>query len=339
MIVVVSPIANLHIFSQESSAGRSPSHRHEFDFVDQWTMTHAMFLDRWGFRFVIDGKLQSRNFDEPMGIWQVPKTTIVLYFAQCGIISLSDMKEAIDDRSNADGLSKAIVCIQVIWFLVKCVARVHSRLPITELEVSTIAFIIICVTCYIFWWNMPLDVRTHIDIHITSAQAREVEKWNTDDNAVLRQWFYPQNIDRWIRLTLSLFGVIFGSLHCLAWDVHFPTWIEQLLWRISAICIAVIPPIGTFLYHQLTEHSISHSFWPFARLFVSRDSRYYKSYHTMKLGRKQYLDAVSVIIMTLLGILYVAARLTLIVEAFTCLRSMPGGVHEDVNWTTYIPHL
>jgi len=332
-------IAKLHIFSQESNAERNPSLRHEFDFVDQWTMTHAMFLDRQGFRFVIDGKLQSRNSDEPMGTWQLPKASIVLYFAQCGIVSLPDLKEAIDDRSNADGLSKAIVCIQAIWFLVKCVARVHSHLPITELEVSTVAFIIICVTCYIFWWNMPLDVRTHIDIHITSAQANEVEKWNTDESALPRQSFYPKNFDPWIRIMLSLFGVIFGSLHCLAWDIHFPTWIEQLLWRISAICIAVIPPIGTLFYHQLTEHSAAQSLWPFARFFFSRDSHYYKSYHTMKLGWKQYLDAVSTIVMSLLAILYVAARLTLIVEAFTCLRSMPDGVHEGVNWTTYIPHL
>ena len=59
----------------------------------------------------------------------------------------------------------------------------------------------------------------------------------------------------------------------------------------------------------------------------------------MELGWKHYIDVAAAIVMTLLGIVYVAARLTLIIEVFTCLRSMPDGVYENVNWTTYIPHL
>ncbi|KAF8815704.1 hypothetical protein BYT27DRAFT_7128645 [Phlegmacium glaucopus] len=103
---------------------------------------------------------------------------------------------------------------------------------------------------------------------------------------------------------------MFGSLHCLAWGIHFPTRIEQFLWRVSTICIIVAPPIGTLLYHQLTEKSFADSLFPFALLA-----------------------------MVPLGILYLVAHLTLIAVAFTCLRSMPNSVHGGVDWLTYIPHL
>ncbi|KAF8815705.1 hypothetical protein BYT27DRAFT_7212934 [Phlegmacium glaucopus] len=144
-------------------------------------MTHAMFLDMWGFRYVIDGKLEDTRESGARFIW----SSYILYLAQRGVVSLSDLKDTINDRRKADGLSKAVVCIQVLWFLVKCAARVQKRLAITELEVSTVAYIAVCATCYIFWWTKPVDVKTHIDIHITSAQAREMEKWNPDEKALL----------------------------------------------------------------------------------------------------------------------------------------------------------
>jgi len=46
-----------------------------------------------------------------------------------------------------------------------------------------------------------------------------------------------------------LFGIIlpvvaatFGALHCIAWNFHFPSDVEQLLWRIGSLTITLIPP-------------------------------------------------------------------------------------------------
>ncbi|KAG6913623.1 hypothetical protein DXG01_005517, partial [Tephrocybe rancida] len=49
-------------------------------------------------------------------------------------------KEDILDRSKGDILSKAIVLLQVSWFILQVLARAIQRLPITQLEIATIAF-------------------------------------------------------------------------------------------------------------------------------------------------------------------------------------------------------
>ena len=47
--------------------------------------------------------------------------------------------------------------------------------------------------------------------------------------------------DLWSPLTSLAVGIIFGSIHCTAWQFQFPSYIEQLLWRISAISVTGAP--------------------------------------------------------------------------------------------------
>ncbi|KAF8061703.1 hypothetical protein FPV67DRAFT_292863 [Lyophyllum atratum] len=320
---------------------KAPHNADDFKFADEWTMTHSMFHHMSGFRASVDGqpRIPKRpGIDPTHDIIYTPAN--ILFLAQRNIVSLTELEHAIDDRSKADALSKAVACTQVFWFLIKCAARVQRRLPITELEVTTASFVIICMTCYLFWWNKPMDVKTHVYIYITQAQANEMLKYTTDEHDLRTQRFWVDNFDGWIRTTLSLFGAVFGGLHCLAWSIHFPTTTERLLWRISSLCITFIPPVGTYLYHGLKEHSFKHALWPIAGIFASPESSYYgQGYRNMKIGLREWRDAVAAILMIFLGLAYVTARLTLIVEAFTCLRSMPEAVHTNVDWTTYIPHL
>lgn len=67
--------------------------------------------------------------------------------------------EAIMDRSKGDALSKGIAILQTGWFILQCIARKIQGLPVTELEVVTLAFAALNFAVYAFWWNKPLDVR------------------------------------------------------------------------------------------------------------------------------------------------------------------------------------
>ncbi|KAF9023234.1 hypothetical protein BDZ89DRAFT_1070108 [Hymenopellis radicata] len=40
-----------------------------------------------------------------------------------------------------------------------------------------------------------------------------------------------------------VFGLLFGGLHCLAWNSSFPTILEHYLWRISALMITILPSL------------------------------------------------------------------------------------------------
>ncbi len=48
----------------------------------------------------------------------------------------------IDDRSKADTLAKVLTCFQAAYLVVRFLARVGQRLPVTSLEVSTAGYIL-----------------------------------------------------------------------------------------------------------------------------------------------------------------------------------------------------
>lgn len=64
-------------------------------------------------------------------------------------------KKDIEDRSQGDLLSKAVLCIQTAWFILKLIGRSLEHLPITELELVTLAFVSLNITIYFFGGKSP----------------------------------------------------------------------------------------------------------------------------------------------------------------------------------------
>lgn len=64
----------------------------------------------------------------------------------------------INDRSTSDRLSKAFVIISTGWFILQCIACGAAHLPITKLELVTLAFATLNFMTYAFWWNKPFNV-------------------------------------------------------------------------------------------------------------------------------------------------------------------------------------
>ena len=68
-------------------------------------------------------------------------------------------EKAIKDRSKGDTLSKGFAVLQTGWFILQSIARKSQSLPVTELEIVTLAFAILNFATYALWWNKPLDVQ------------------------------------------------------------------------------------------------------------------------------------------------------------------------------------
>ena len=66
--------------------------------------------------------------------------------------------DLIRDKSKANRVAKLIVLMQAGWLVVECVARAASRLPLTLLELNTVAHVACTLVAYVLWWNKPLDV-------------------------------------------------------------------------------------------------------------------------------------------------------------------------------------
>ncbi|TFK65830.1 hypothetical protein BDN72DRAFT_919388 [Pluteus cervinus] len=128
--------------------------------------------------------------------------------------------------------------------------------------------------------------------------------------------------DAAVWLTSCFIGMIFSAIHFLSWHSAFPTPIQLLLWRISSIvlvaepfCLAlevVLPAIG--------GNDISFETWKETLVAILRT----------------FFTPISM----LLGpIVYILARMCLLVLAFLTLRNPPPTAFQAISWTAYIPHL
>lgn len=67
-------------------------------------------------------------------------------------------QNSITDKSKANELAKAVVCLQALWFCIQIFARLCSSLPISVLELNTFAHALCCLAVYLLWWNKPHDI-------------------------------------------------------------------------------------------------------------------------------------------------------------------------------------
>lgn len=80
-----------------------------------------------------------------------------------GLITPPSVEE-INDRSKSDTFSKVIVLVQTMWFVTQSIARHLEHLPISQLEIATLAYTIPILGLYACWWNKPFGVTQPIRI-------------------------------------------------------------------------------------------------------------------------------------------------------------------------------
>ncbi|TFK70474.1 hypothetical protein BDN72DRAFT_818680 [Pluteus cervinus] len=128
-----------------------------------WTTTHGHFVQMGGLEAIHpDGRREVLNAWDLCSVWAAN----YLWKARIDIDEFQFPKKQLQDRSKGDFLSKGLVALQTSWFVLECIARFQQHLPITELEVITLAFAVLNVITYGFWWDKPLNVNCQVQIHI-----------------------------------------------------------------------------------------------------------------------------------------------------------------------------
>ena len=306
------------------------------------TRTHAFFMIMGGFHY-FEGSDKAGVAVHPL----THKDVISMLKKENENEKFSlPLEEEIQDRSKSDWLAKTIALLQTLWFVTQCVARGIDNLPTTELEIVTLAYTAINVGMFIAWWDKPRNFDRPIRVFHKPVEEDELETtdWfekmvdpimgNQDRTVNLHKGmkvpiFYsgkPQDKEIFTAdgLTLAA-GMVFGAIHCIAWFFHFRSHTELFLWRLSSVAITAVPALlslvlvlGYFINKYEDERSL------FVRILI---------------GLAWLLVAITFLIMPLLGLLYVAARLTTLVLACMNLASLPPGAFQAVHWTTLIPHL
>lgn len=164
----------------------------------------------------------------------------------------------IRDRSKADGLAKGFACVQTTWFLIHSIGRLFQALPFTTLEISIIPLIGCTFLTYFFYWEKPLDLEATTTImvpaitedHLAQLRARDpmwyqrptpeqfkaprvANEFSTDWYGYKKEKYHTTNLEG---LWMSVVGIPFCAFHIAAWDFHFPTYTECILWRVCTMC-------------------------------------------------------------------------------------------------------
>ena len=107
----------------------------------------------------------------------------------------------------------------------------------------------------------------------------------------------------WI-FSLSATWLLLGGLHLIAWNFHFPTETEKILWRVASLVSAGGPIVCLLsIFTPLPNEKISTAFF-FTSVIVG-----------------------------------VVSRALLMGLMLASLRTLPPSAYETVAWTAYIPHL
>ena len=132
--------------------------------------------------------------------------------------------------------------MQTLWFVIQCIARRLEHLPMTQLEITTLAYASMTVAIYAFWWHKPLNITCPIRVPI--SESPECSLFEGADST---------------SIVAAVGGILlFGGVHFAAWNYQFPTTTETHLWRISAIAITGIP----FAMAVMTILSFMDKDWP-----------------------------------------------------------------------------
>lgn len=197
---------------------------------------------------------------------------------------------------------------------------------------------------YLLWWDKPQSVGVQLLLHprlklidpdgaTLEGQGRwehtvqmlyspvsitERSEWRTQLRVPTMWWSHISNSPGGFD-TLFFFapviGLLFGAVHCIAWNFSFPSTMKRTLWRVCAIAVGVGPIFALLL-----------------------------TIVTIILGAllnvpPPFDEHLSDMVLILPYLSFFIARAGLLVLSVTALRTIPTSGYQTVPWLSYIPHL
>jgi hypothetical protein len=226
-------------------------------------------------------------------------------------------EDEIDDLSKGDLFLKVLAVFQILWLCIQLITRLSRKLPATQLEVVTFAFAVTSIVTYGLLLSRPKDVQTVREVYavrdptpveLTQLAAtgpsypltshRDVSISNDAFTLGVWVYFYPSVI---------AILVVFGGLHLLAWNYEFPTHVEKILWRASAIVTLAAMPSMYIITLGADKFAQDDNIWFGIALVISMG-------------------------------LFVAARAFILVEIVRSLAFQPPETFRT-TWAANVPHV
>lgn len=234
--------------------------------------------------------------------------------------------DEIDDLNESDFFVKFLAVAQILWLCIQIIARASHNLPITQLEIVTLAFAVCSITTYGLLYSRPKDVQTVREIRAirypTPGMMTRIASAASHDGTLRRDIPIPNFAHSAMSLhfncSLTVVLIVFGGLHLAAWDFEFPTEAESLFWKISAVATLAAWPLFlaiSFLIawcsmHAMEDKVIDSAFMEYA-------------------GAGAFFVTVGA---------FVAARAFILVEMVRSLAFQPPETFRT-TWAANVPHV
>jgi hypothetical protein len=170
-----------------------------------------------------------------------------------------------------------------VWFILQFIARRIQKLPVTLLEIDTLGVVVMTCISYFFWLNKPkgaqvpyivrwkgpnappcLDSEYVIVIDIPGRTCSDLSAFFfSKGHATLRIYqllcykvplFGALTPEDFMVCAACTSGMVFGAIHCLAWNFQFPRHAQKILWRVASIGILFSLSVGLRFFQRLVEN-------------------------------------------------------------------------------------
>jgi hypothetical protein len=294
----------------------------------KWTLTHGFYIVMGGFVLVSkDGSRRTATFSQ---LVRLNETHPSLLAPISGIT-----KEDISDRSKSDALVKVIALAQVVYLLGQLIGRAVQGLPVTPLEIATVAYVPIAALIYVAWWSKPQDVALPTEIDIGDLSVDSIPDWPVSDPSarfdgwrsvvIHRMQANAKPSDLHLNGFAFLLASIFGGIHLASWNFDFPTHLEQRLWRLAAI-FALICGASFHILANTLRRLLQGKFAP------KREDPALAEHTSIAILLWLY-DYLGYLLLPM----YAFSRVYIIFEAVYSLRSLPSRAFDLPSWVQYIP--
>lgn len=214
--------------------------------------------------------------------------------------------------------------------------RIESRFALKGRRRSLIMRLIDCLKRSLLSILEPLKkIANHGDINTKLAHERPAERTSIPEFYAIyasRNETDTQEFERRVKMNVAAsgVGVVFGGIHCVGWALHFPSLSERSLWRACALFVTGAPCfVGLFyLMYWLLLHNFSHR-QPY--ITPRRTDRVLSVFIGLQ---RRIFKAIALILL-----LYIVARICLLVQALICLGNLPSGAYVVVAWSLLVPHI
>lgn len=132
-------------------------------------------------------------------------------------------------------------------------------------------------------------------------------------------------------IAFMVLSTLYGGLHLLAWDYHFPTALEMWMWRTSTVVLAATPLAVTFSFLSFALDDAM------TQQKNAKEGKIVYMWQTLAIcWRLIYFPVM--LCLTVLPLCWPAARLYVLAEALASLRSCVAEIYATTSWAHFIPH-